>query len=338
MRHGTNLVKVIAFVVITGLLSAFVVMTLSHGSLEPRTRYHAIFDDVSGMSVGSEVRAAGVSVGTVADMEMVDGGWVDVTFSANSTVPLTSSTTATIRWADLTGSRYLDLTDDGGGARRAAGSTIPVEFTRPALDLDSVFGGFQPLMQALSPQEVNDLTGSIIAVTEGQSGAVDGLLEHVASLTNELGRRDELIGSVISNLADVLATVDEHGDDLDQLITGLSQLMHGVAHDRVAIGRSLEQINGFESRAARLLAVLRPELAGTLTQARKVAANINSDSAYVNRILGELPGAISSLGRGGAYGAFFNFYLCGLRMKFSGPDGNAVYSPWQVSKESRCEY
>ena len=39
-----------------------------------------------------------------------------------------------------------------------------------------LFNGFQPLFEALSPDDVNQLSGEIIQVLQGEGGTVDSLL------------------------------------------------------------------------------------------------------------------------------------------------------------------
>ena len=82
----------------------------------------------------------------------------------------------------------------------AAGATIPLAQTHPALDLTTLFGGFRPLFQALTPADVNRLSFEVIQVFQGEGGTIEDLLAHVGSLTNSLADKDKVIGSVIDNL------------------------------------------------------------------------------------------------------------------------------------------
>ena len=52
--------------------------------------------------------------------------------------------------------RALQALEDGAGGttRLHPGDTIPVANTSPALDLDSLIGGFRPLFRALDPDQV----------------------------------------------------------------------------------------------------------------------------------------------------------------------------------------
>ena len=63
-----------------------------------------------------------------------------------------------------------------------------------------MFGGFRPLLQALSPADMNRLSMEIIQVFQGEGTNVQSLLDDVASLTSSLADKDAVIGSVIDNL------------------------------------------------------------------------------------------------------------------------------------------
>src|SRR3546814_19361494 len=77
---------------------------------------------------------------------------------------------------------------------------MPVDQTSPALDLDLLLGGFKPLLRSLDPQQVNDLSGALLQVLQGQGGTLVSLLGNTSSFTSTLADRDQLIGDVITNL------------------------------------------------------------------------------------------------------------------------------------------
>ena len=104
-----------------------------------------------------------------------------------------------------------------------------------------LFNGFQPLFQALNPEQVNELSLNLVQVLQGEGGTVQGLLQKTASLTNTLADRDELIGSVIDNLGQTLTTVDSRHQQLNDLVVGLKDWMADLARDRNTIGSSLDE-------------------------------------------------------------------------------------------------
>lgn len=339
MSTRADLYKVVAFVLVTGFFLTIIGMTMGNVRIEDSHEYKAVFSDISGMKKGSPVRAAGVDVGRVKGLELQTDNTIVVTFSAAVAVPVTDKTNATIRYANLTGDRYLDLTEPsaGNGSTLSPGSTIPATQTAPALDLDVLTNGFRPLMRGLEPDQINELSGSLIAVFQGQAGAVSSVLTHVASLTSDLAQRDELIGSLIANLDKVLKVADSRRAEFGSLIRELQLLTTGLAADRKTIGSSLQGINTAAGTTARFLALLRPELDGTVRQIGRLSTNLAKNTDQIDRSLRLLPGNLQLAGRVGAYGSFFNIYLCGVRVLASDAAGVAVYTPWTLADVPRCK-
>ena len=180
------------------------------------------------MVKGDDVRIAGVKVGSVEKIEVVDRTRALVTFTVEEDTELNESTHAAIRYRNLVGQRYISLTQEVGDAEALdEGDTIPVEQTSPALDLTVLFNGFKPLFQALSPDDINKLSYEIVQVFQGEGGTLESLLGHTASITQTLADRDQVIGDLIDNLDYVLDHVADRDDQLSSLITSFRTLVGG---------------------------------------------------------------------------------------------------------------
>jgi phospholipid/cholesterol/gamma-HCH transport system substrate-binding protein len=333
------LLKVLLFVTTMGLLIGMVGIVFGRVRIQPSNFYEAVFTDASGLTVGSDVRGNGVAIGRVKEIELEDAHRAVVRFTVDEDVVLTEASEARIRYANLTGDRYLDLMPgaDKRAAELAEGARIPVEQTRPALDLDEFFQGFDPLMRALDAEEVNELATNVISVTQGQAGAVETMLANVGSFTSRLAERDEVIGDTITNLSAALTVLDGDHQDLDDLVVGLADLMDGLAKDRKAIGSSLESINLAAADTADLLARIRPGIKANIDQMGELAEAINANTPEIREILDLYPSLARKLGRLGAYGSFFNFYLCGVKLKLDLPgEPLDVYTPWVIDDKGRC--
>jgi phospholipid/cholesterol/gamma-HCH transport system substrate-binding protein len=332
-----SLLLVLTFVLVTGLMLAVTGVTFARIRFEPSKTLEAQFSDASGLRSGEDVRASGVTVGTVTGIELAGGG-VLVTFDVPKDLPVTTSTSARIRYANLTGDRYLDLTPGAPHARLApAGWTIPLSHTQPALDLDQLFAGFDPLMRALDPAEINQLTANILAVTEGQAGAVQQLLASVGRFTGRLAERDQIIGETISSFSRAVSNVDGHSTDVETLISGLDSLMRGLADDRRTITDSVVGINRLAADVGGLLRDTRPALKANVGDLGTIARKLNQQTETIERVLDLYPSVIQRLGRGGAYGSFFNFYLCSFQLRITRPDGSTYDGPDDVSGVDRCK-
>ena len=157
---------------------------------EKENVYQAQFHNITGLKSGDFVRIAGVEVGKVKKITLLPDTTLSVEFSADQSVILTEGSRAAIR-TNLIGDRYLGLEEGVGGAGvLRPGATIPLDRTEPALDLDALIGGFRPLFRALDPDQVNALSGQLIAAFEGQGATIGSFLAQTASVTNTLADRD----------------------------------------------------------------------------------------------------------------------------------------------------
>jgi phospholipid/cholesterol/gamma-HCH transport system substrate-binding protein len=307
----SSLVKLVIFMVVTALATSVLAIIIGNLSFGSSKTYRAEFVDATGLVKGDDIRIAGVKVGSVKGISIVDRDRAMVTFDVQSGTALTRSTRADIRYRNLVGQRYIALTNEIGSTTvLQPASTIPVSRTSPALDLTVLFNGFKPLFQALSPSDVNELSYEIIQVFQGQGGTLDQLLAHTGSITQTLADRDQVIGRLITNLNSVLDHVGRRNRQLDDLITTFQRFVGGLKHDRRAILGSLDQISRLSVQTADLVSGIRQPFVSDIHHLRGFAANLDRGRPEIDRALQVLPIKLTKIGRTAIYGSWFNFYLC----------------------------
>lgn len=323
-KWGWPLVKLCIFAVITLVLTAGLAQTLGAFSADGTT-YRARFTDVAGVLVGDDVRIAGVKVGEVTGIRLVDRDKAELSFTVDESIPLMLTTKAKIRYRNLVGQRYLALFEGASsGERLKPNGLIPLTQTAPALDLTVVFNGFRPLFTGLTPQDVNNFAFEIIKVLQGEGGTINHLLDRTASLTTTLADRDQLIGRVITNLNDVLGTLDQRDAQLNETIKQLQLFVSGLAQDRAAIGDAIAHIGGLAQATTDLLHDARPSLASDITALNSLMGTLQANTSTIEATLANAPGRLEALTRTASYGSWFNFYLCDFdgRVTFNGQSLN----------------
>jgi phospholipid/cholesterol/gamma-HCH transport system substrate-binding protein len=219
MKITGTAIKLGAFALVLLLFTAIIIVVFGQMRFDRTTGYTALFSNASGLRAGQFVRASGVEVGKVSKVELQDGGRVaEVHFSVERDLQLFQGTTASIRYLNLIGDRYMELKRGDNDQRLPAGSTIPMERTEPALDLDALVGGFRPLFRALDPDKINNIAQSIITIFQGQGGTINDILDQTGQLTSALADRDQAIGEVIRNLNTVLDTTVKHQKQFDETV------------------------------------------------------------------------------------------------------------------------
>jgi phospholipid/cholesterol/gamma-HCH transport system substrate-binding protein len=318
-------VKLAIFTVVTVLFTGILAATIANTGFGRGSGYTAIFTDASGLQDGDDVRMRGVKIGQVTGLHVQDGQYAAVDFQVDSSRTLPASVTAVIKYRNLIGQRYVSLDTGTPGPAEPTqptgtlpvGGTIPLGRTHPALNLTELFNGFQPLFQALSPDDVNKLSFEIIQVFQGEGPTVESLLTSTASLTSTLADRDEVIGRVIDNLNTVIGTVSDRAPQLSQLIDTLQQLVSGLNEQRQPIGSAIDALGDLT------------DLAGTL--------NDNSDT--IDHAITTWGPKLDRLARTVGYGSWFNFYMCQLNAQVSVQDKGVVLPVFPLEgtqRPARC--
>ncbi|MCV7172431.1 MCE family protein [Mycobacterium manitobense] len=320
MKITGTAIKLGAFSLVLLLFTAIIIVVFGQMRFDRTSGYTAIFSNASGLRPGQFVRASGVEVGKVKEVKIIDeGSRVEVSFAIDRSLPLFEGSTASVRYLNLIGDRYLELKRGDSDRRMPSGGTIPIEHTEPALDLDALVGGFRPLFRALDPDKVNNIAQSIITIFQGQGGTINDILDQTASLTSALADRDQAIGEVIRNLNTVLDTTVKHQKQFDETLVNFEKLITGLKNRADPIATSVGDISDAAGTVADLLADNRPLLQDTIGYLEATQQPLIDQKEQLNDILVRLPNALKIIGRaGGVYGDFFNFYACDVTLKLNG--------------------
>jgi len=333
-RTSADLVKLIIFIVLTSMATGVLVVLIGNLTFQSSRDYKAVFSDATGVVKGDDIRIAGVKVGSVKDITVIDTDKALVSFDVADSAVVTRSSQATIRYRNLVGQRYISLSEGvGDSSRLPAGATIPLSRTQPALDLTVLFNGFKPLFAALTPGDINQLSYEMIQVFQGEGGNLEGLLRNTASITSTLADRDQVIGELIDNLNSVLTTISGRDTELNHLITQFDTLLQGLAKDRDALLGPLDSVSTLAEQTASLTKDVRRPLVRNVQALRQVTQNINQYSDEVDRAFQVLPIKLNKIGRTAIYGSYFNFYLCRFQLEL----GGKTLVPFQTPNEPRCD-
>ncbi|RVU26385.1 MCE family protein [Streptomyces antnestii] len=311
------LVKSLVFVLVTALATTVLGFSIANtGVGGPTTTYKALFTDVTGLMDGDSVRISGVKVGEVTDVRVVRHRTAQVTFSVRDERDLPGSATASVKYLNMVGQRYVALGRGSGavGGTLRPGDTIPLTRTTPALDLTLLFNGFKPLFEGLSPKDVNELAGSIVQVLQGEGGTVDSLIKHVGSLTGTVAAKDKVIGEVVGNLNTVLTTINTREAGFKDLVETLKAMVSGFNSDRKPLGRAVTAMGDLTTATAGLLQDGRRPLKQDIRQLGRLSGTLGDHIPQIENFLNRSPAKLTALTRLSSYGSWFNLYLCEARV------------------------
>ena len=340
MSIRSTIIKFGAVSVVLLFFTLGIILVFGQMRFDRTNGYAAVFSNASGLREGQLVRASGVEVGKVSSVDLMDGGTkILVRFNVERSLPLYQSTTASIRYLNLVGDRYLELKRGDSDNMLSPGATIPIERTQPALDLDALMGAFRPLFRSLDPAKVNNISQSIITVFQGQGGTINDILDQIAQLTSRLADRDQAIGDVSNNLTTVLNTTVKHQQEFDDTVKNFHVLITGLTDRADPLADATTHISDAAGTVGDLLADLRPILHDTVGQFETILQPLVDQEPQAEDLLNRLPAASKLVGQvGGVYGDFFNFYLCDLTLQLNGlqPGGPVRTVKLATQPSGRC--
>jgi phospholipid/cholesterol/gamma-HCH transport system substrate-binding protein len=313
--------KVAFFTGMSLFITSIVLFSLLDIEVHSTAGYYADFTDVSGLQAGDTVRVAGVEVGKIGSVS-VHGDVARVSFSLETSQHVTTTTRASIHFANLLGELYLDiLPGASGGAPLKPGGVIPVSQTTPPLDLTAVFDGFQPLFSALSPTQVNQLAGSIIDIFQGEAGATSSIISEVSTITENLVERQQVINGLLTNSASLLRAVGSHDADLSSLITNFDTLMRGLAASKTQIGGAVSNVNTLTNLAAHYFGASQPQLNEDVQALATATRTLVANQSNINSFFQGLPGLLNVVTKVQSSGNWVQAYVCDLTVNLEGAGG-----------------
>lgn len=326
MAHRAGL-KVAVFTAVMLLIASGLIVTFGKFQFGSGREYRADFASVSRLKTGQDVRISGIRVGSVKDIA-IDGDHVKVTFDVDDRYQLYTSTRAVIRYEDLVGNRYLEITSGPGELRKLApGAAIPLSNTQPALDLDALLGGLRPVLKGLDGTKVNEVSNAVIELLQGDGGPLAELLTSTGSFTQTLAARDQLIGETITNLNRVLGTIDAKSSQLDTSIDQLQKLITTLSNGHDPISSAIEPLASAQGDLTDLLTTIRRPIQGVIENVRPLATTLDDRKDEVNAVLDRMPANYARIASLGAYGSFFNIFFCSIKFKLNGPAGSDLLIP-----------
>jgi len=309
----STMIKFVVFTLISLLLFLMLYNTMTNVVDGDTRTWKARFTSVSGLRDGDDVRVAGVKVGRVEGVKVIDNDEAEVTFILQKEQKIYDSTRLALRYQNLLGQRYLSLTAGANRAKEMSpGDEIPKSMTNPGFDLTALLNGFEPLFNVLQPDQVNKMASNIIAVLQGEGGTVESLLQQTADAADYLASRDAVFTQVLQNLTPVLENLSEQSGNFDATVDQLGALMSGLASQRATFAGSIDNIGALVESTSGLLDDIRPGLKYDVSRLRTTAAILAQNRARLGKALDGLPEIFGGLARASSYYSTLNIYFCNL--------------------------
>lgn len=308
--HHLRLAAVLSFVLACTGLFGFL-WTSSGGRIplvsDEGYRVQLEIPHASNLAMNSDVMVAGIPVGEVVDLQLVDGRAQAVMELDPEAAPVHEGATVRVRSKTLLQETFLEI-DDGTGSAIPTGARLPKAAT-PEVDVNAVLRDLgQPTRDALasgmqslgaatkdSKEEISAaLTGFGHLGREGtdamdaladQSAALQRLTGQTAVLMTALEGRQRQIAQMVSDADAVTRATARGSEDIEAIMRELPPLLESTT----AAGDDLVQLSAALDPVAANLRAASPELSVALEQLPATTRDLRTSLPHLDGVLDAAP-------------------------------------------------
>lgn len=236
-KRNTLVVGVVGLAIVAGLvLAAFNAQNLP--LIGGGTTYAAEFTEAGGLRVDDEVRAAGVKVGEVRDLELA-GDRVRIEFQiSNEELRLGRKTGAAIKIRTVLGRKYLELHPQGTG-HLDPDRVIPASRTVAPYDVVNAFSDLTETTEEIDTEQLATALGTLSETFADTPKDVRESLDGLSRLSKVIAERDQEIQRLLKHANQVTKVLSDRNEDLVELFENGSLLFEEVRKRRELIHQLL---------------------------------------------------------------------------------------------------
>jgi phospholipid/cholesterol/gamma-HCH transport system substrate-binding protein len=313
LRLPRGSVKFFVFAVVCLVLLALLGIKIGNLSFFSSHRtYYAQLDDVTGLTSGDPVDIAGVKVGQVSSIA-VQRSHALVGMSIESPVVLRSASDVGLRWANVIGQKDLYLYPSSSGQPLPPGSTIPLTHDVSDASVNALLNSLGPFLQSINPSEGNAFVRSVSGAIEGDTAQIDQLLNSGATVANTVGSLNTQVGSVITNLDQVMQAIASRSGDLGSLVSNLNLLSESLASHNTLLDDVVGNLSSVSSDLAGLIGANQSNLSQTIDGLNSALGTLNKNQQDLSQGLSGLGSGLAPYTEISAWGQWFQIqtvYTC----------------------------
>lgn len=294
--------------VVVALLAAVVVL-LSRQSWGAQG-YTAVLEHTGGLRVGEEVQVAGVGVGEVSGIELVDGNKeVRVHFTLDDDIRLGDRTRAEVKVATLLGTHFLMVSPGGDG--ELPDGTIPVTRTSVPYNLQDVLDDLVPEVRDFDTQVIEQSMAQMAETLEASGGELGPALAGVRSLSDVVMSRSEDLGALLEATRRVTAQLNDSGADLIELMSQADLILDTLRSRRETLHALFQDLTELGEQLRGLVEDTEIDIEPTLRDLDVVVAVLEKHDASLQQGIRNLAPAARYFANAGGTGPWLDQYTNG---------------------------
>lgn len=273
------------------------------------TTYSAQFGEAAGLKPDDEVRVAGIKVGEVSDVELVDRQ-VLVRFEVED-VWIGNKTTAEIKIKTLLGQKYLSLYPIGDGPQDPD-QPIPRSRTVTPYDVVEAFEGLSTTVGAIDTELLAKSFRTLSDTFRDSPRHVRTTLDGLSALSKTIASRDDQLAELLRNTREISKTLADSNTAFEKLIKDGNLLLtelndrRDAIHDLLVGSRQLaEQLSGLVEDNRRQLAPALEQLGAVTDILQRHTEDIDDSLRLAGPYFRVANNALGN-------GRWIDNYICGL--------------------------
>ena len=301
VRAGFLGVVLIVLVIAVGLAPERLV------SWATSVRYQAQFADAGGIATGNDVTISGIKVGSVSTVKL-DGRYALVTFTIGGTVSLGSDTTAHVRTGTLLGERMLTLESAGDGTMSPM-DVIPVARTGSPYSLTEAVGELTTNTAGTDTAALNQSLDTLSETLDQVAPQLGPAFDGVSRLSRAINERDDSLGDLLRDGADVTEILSERSAQVNTLILNANDLVGVLSARRYEIVELLAHTSALAKQMSGVIDDNEQQLAPTLDKLNAVTAVLEKNRDNIAKALPGLAKFQTTLGETIGNGPYYQAYI-----------------------------
>lgn len=254
--------------------------------------YKAYFDDTGGLTIKSHVKIAGVDVGWVEDIELLDNGKAEVIMRINKNNKLAKNAYAMIHQSDLIGTKALEIDPgDPSTGLLLPGSTLSMPGKTPA-SVGELLDQVRDI--AATVQDVTSAFKNVFATHRGEEN-MRMALNSVSKATERLADFSETLQKTMQqNAANISSLIADFKETAASLKTGVPEVKDKISKVATTLDTSATKLTDEFSDASKKVgsafehvedAALQTK--DTLHEAGQVMEKINTGKGVIGKLVNE---------------------------------------------------
>jgi phospholipid/cholesterol/gamma-HCH transport system substrate-binding protein len=248
----------------------------------------AEFADAAGLSPGSDVRIAGLKVGSVSHVELAKDR-VLVTLSLEGGVTIPRDATAAISLKTILGTKSVVIDAQGPAPYLRNGDRIPLDRTEIPFEIYQTANATVDLLTNVNGKQLDEAFKALAAITADPNRNVAGTLKGAAKVLTTLGSKSSALDSVLSKGDQILASLDASAPNIQTILRQSNVVLQVLAKRRSVVQSLLRNTDVLAGELGGLLRDKRPDLDTILT-------DLHSTLALVDANLGQVEEALKLIG------------------------------------------